>query len=53
MANEKLEVCKLPRSGEITTEYVQVGGGAACFGYIKLAVIGGVRKTCLKSKWIK
>jgi hypothetical protein len=53
MANEKLEVCKLPRSGQIASEYVQAGGRGVSFGYIKLAIIGGIRKTYLKSRWIK
>lgn len=40
MATEELEVCKLPRSGQIAEEHVQAGGGAASFGSINLAIIG-------------
>lgn len=53
MATEKLEVCKLPRSGQIAAEHVQVWVGAATYGSIKLAIIGGIKKTYLKSRWIK
>jgi hypothetical protein len=53
MATDKLEVCKLPRFGKIVAEHVQVGVEAASFGSIELAIIGGIRKTCLKNRWIK
>jgi len=53
MSIEKLELCKLPRSGQNAAENVQVGGGAASCGSIKLAIIGGIRKTCVKNRWVK
>jgi hypothetical protein len=52
-ATETLVVYKLPRSGKIAAQHAQVGGGAASFGSIKITIVSGIRKTALRSKWIK
>ena len=53
MATEKLELCKLRRSGQNAAENVLIGGRAASCGCIKLAIIGRIRKTCVENRWVK
>lgn len=53
MATEKLELCRLTRSGQNAAEHIQVGDGTASFGSIKLTIICGIKKTCVKNRWIK